>query len=296
LVRSHHEVAALTSQQHQHTAGCLLIATKTPLLSAPAPLNDGPRASGASYAESRENTASCSYPGAAAPNHSLTRDTRAAHHSASAVFQIRENASGSPFWLSHPSRLTHSSTARTPSSTTATGTKNARRCARGAIDAKVPRSSRRIDGPPRHQPKRRLPAPKPFARLATGAHSLPLLLRRRHSTRTSTTFRRNRLALTPPRILVLLRGGYLDERTSASNHSPNTLDHNGRAHRAGPSLTHFRKRTSRSRPTRRNDVVGSHRHTTGDDPSLLPTPTRAAILRIRSGEVPRPLFQDTTIR
>jgi hypothetical protein len=170
LVRSHHEVAALPSQQHQHTAGCLLIATMTPLLSAPAPLNDGPRASGASYAESRETIASCSYPGAAAPNHSLTRDARAAHHSASAVFKIRENASGSPFWLSHPSRLTHSSTARTPSSTTATGTKNARRCSRGAINATAPRSSRRIDGPPRQQPKRRLPAPKPFARLATGAH------------------------------------------------------------------------------------------------------------------------------
>jgi hypothetical protein len=172
LVRSHHEVAALPSQQHQHTVGCSLIATKTPLLGAPAPLNDGTRASGASYAERRGNTASCSCPGAAAPNHSLTRDTQAAHHSASAVFEIRENASGSPFWLSHPSRLTHGSTARTPSSTTATGTKNARRCARSAIDATVPRSSRRIDGPSRHQPKRRLPAPRPFALLATGAHSL----------------------------------------------------------------------------------------------------------------------------
>jgi hypothetical protein len=42
LVRSHHEVAALPSQQHQHTVGCLLIATETLLLGALARLNDSP--------------------------------------------------------------------------------------------------------------------------------------------------------------------------------------------------------------------------------------------------------------
>jgi hypothetical protein len=231
-----------------------------------------PRASGASCAESRESSASCSIPGAAAGGHSGTRIPEPPIAPGVAVLETREDAFGSHCRDYHHSRRTPSSAGTTHSSATTTGRRIARRCAQLAIDATVPRWNRRIDGLPGQQPKRRLPAPRPFALLATSVSSCPLscdAVTRRGRRRTA---RGNRLALTPPRILVLLRGGYLDERTSVSNQSPDTLDHDGRAHRAAPSLAHFRKCTPRSRPTRRNDAVGSHHHTAGDDPSPLPTP------------------------
>jgi hypothetical protein len=132
-----------------------------------------PRASGASRAESRENTASCSIPGAAAGGNSGTRIPEPPIAPGVAVLETREDAFGSHCRDYHHSQRTPSSADTTHSSTTITGKRSARRCAQLAIDATVPRSNPRIDGPPRHQPRRRLPAPRPFALLATGAHPLP---------------------------------------------------------------------------------------------------------------------------